>query len=87
MKFKVHEVDGVILARPEIRDMLVDGFTEALLGGAEGMVSDMSVNHGCPRGFPLDETKTRVLFWFGGLDRSVPPAMGRYLSDRYSQGA
>ena len=82
MKFKVHEADRVILARPETRDMLVDDFTEALRGGAEGMVSDMSANHGRPWGFPLDEIKTKVLFWFGALDRSVPPAMGRCLSDR-----
>ncbi|MDH3716432.1 MAG: alpha/beta hydrolase, partial [Gammaproteobacteria bacterium] len=42
MKFKVHDVDKTILARPEIQHMLVTDFTEALRGGAEGMVSDMA---------------------------------------------
>ncbi len=81
MKFKVHDVDQAILARPEIQDMLTKDFAEALIGGAEGMVSDMAANHGRPWGFPLDKIEVKVLFWFCALDRSVPPAMARYLSD------
>lgn len=81
MKYKIHDVDKVILARPEMQDMLIKDFTEALRGGAQGMVSDMSANHGRPWGFPLDEIKIKVLFWFCELDLSVPPAMGRYLSN------
>ena len=81
MKFKMHDVDKVIIARPEIQHMLIEDFTEALRGGAQGMVSDMSANHGRPWGFPLDKIKIRVLFWFCELDLSVPPAMGRYLSN------
>lgn len=80
MKYKMHDVDKAILARPEIEDMLIKDFTEALSGGVQGMVSDMSANHGRPWGFPLDKIKIKVLFWFYGLDLSVPPAMGRYLS-------
>jgi pimeloyl-ACP methyl ester carboxylesterase len=42
--------------------------------------------HGLPGsrlawGFPLDEIGSKVLFWFCELDRSIPPAMGKYLSD------
>jgi pimeloyl-ACP methyl ester carboxylesterase len=81
MKYKIHNVDKDILARPEIQDMLIKDFTEALHGGAEGMVSDMSANHGHPWGFPLDKIKIKVHFWFCELDHSVPPAMGRYLSN------
>lgn len=81
MKYKMHDVDKVILARPEIQDMLIKDFTEALRGGAEGMASDMSANHGRPWGFPLDKIKSKVLFWFFECDLSVPPAMGRYLSN------
>ncbi|MDH3692734.1 MAG: alpha/beta hydrolase [Gammaproteobacteria bacterium] len=81
MKYKMHDVDKVILARPEIQDMLIKDFCEALRGGAQGMVSDMSANHGRPWGFPLDKIKIKVLFWFCELDLSVPPAMGRYLSN------
>ena len=81
MKYKVHEVDKIILARPEIQEMLAKDFTEALSGGAQGMMSDMSANHGRPWGFPLDKIEAKVHFWFCDLDRSVPPAMGKYLSD------
>lgn len=80
MKYKLHDVDKVILARPEIQEMLTKDFTEALRVGAQGMVSDMAANHGLPWGFPLDKIQSRVLFWFCELDRSVPPAAGRYLS-------
>ena len=81
MKYKIHDIDKVILARPEIQDMLMKDFAEALRGGAQGMVSDMSANHGRPWGFPLDEIRIKVLFWFCELDFSVPPAMGKYLSE------
>ena len=79
MKFKMHDADKVILARPEVQQMLIQDFTEALRGGAQGMDSDMSANHGRPWGFPLDKIKTKVHLWFGEFDHSVPPAMGRYL--------
>ena len=46
MKYKVHDVDKAILARPEIQDMLIKDFAEALRDGSQGMVSDMSANHG-----------------------------------------
>ncbi|MEO0759842.1 MAG: alpha/beta hydrolase [Cyanobacteria bacterium J06648_16] len=81
MKFKAHDVDKRILARPEIQDMLVKDFTEALQGGAQGMVDDMNANHGRPWGFPLDQIRPKVHVWFCELDYSVPPAMGRYLSN------
>jgi len=81
MKYKVHGIDRTILARPEIRDMLVEDFTEALRGGSAGMAGDMAANHGQPWGFRLSEIKTQVHVWSCALDRSVPPAMGRYLAD------
>lgn len=80
MKYKLHDVDKVILDRPEIQEMLIKDFAEALRVGAQGMVNDMAANHGLPWGFPLDKIESRVLFWFCELDHSVPPAMGRYLS-------
>ena len=81
MKFKVHDVDKAILARPEIQKMLANDFAEALSSGAQGMVDDMASNHGCPWGFPLDDIRTKVFFWSCELDRSVPPAMGKYVRD------
>ena len=81
LRFKVHDVDKAILALPEIQKMLAKDFAEALSGGTHGMVDDMSANHGHPWGFPLDDIRTKVFFWSCELDRSVPPAMGKYLRD------
>jgi pimeloyl-ACP methyl ester carboxylesterase len=81
MQYKLHDVDKVILARPDIRDLLIRDFAEALRGGRQGMACDMSANHGRPWGFALEEIKVKVHFWFCELDLSVPPAMGRYLSN------
>jgi pimeloyl-ACP methyl ester carboxylesterase len=80
MKFKVHEVDQTLLERPEIREMLVEDFTEALGNGSQGMIDDMSANHGHPWGFPLEQIKARVHFWYGELDHSASAAMRNYLS-------
>ena len=81
MIFKMHDVDKLILARPEIQDMLIKDFSEALREGSQGMVNDMSANHGHPWGFPLDKIRIKVHFWFCKLDLSIPPAMGKYLSN------
>ena len=79
MQRKVAVVDRAVLARPGIRDMLVRDFAEALREGGQGMSDDMAANHGRPWGFALDRIETKVFFWYCALDRSVPPAMGRYL--------
>ena len=84
MKIKVHDVDKAIVARPEIQDMLTRDFAEALRGGSHGMVGDLSANHGRPWGFQLEKIRIRIQFWSCELDRSVPPAMGRYLSNSIS---
>lgn len=81
MKFKMHDVDNLILARREIREMLAKDFAEALRFGAQGMVDDMAANHGSPWGFALNEIHITVHFWICELDHSIPPAMGNYLSE------
>ena len=81
MKLKVHDVDRQIVSCPEVQEMLVRDFAEALRAGAQGMVDDMAANHGRPWGFPLGEIEAKVHFWVCELDRSVPPAMGRYLGN------
>ncbi len=80
MQRKVHGVDRAILAQPEIHDMLVGDFTEALSQGAHGMAADMLANHGKPWGFSLSEIEAEVHLWYCELDKSVPVAMGRYLN-------
>ncbi len=81
LKNKLHPIDREILDRPEIEQMLVDDFTEALCQGSSGMVNDMKANHGCPWGFTLEEIKCHIKFWTCDLDRSVSPAMGHYLAE------
>ena len=61
--------------------MLASDFAEALRSGSEGMAADMTCNHGRPWGFPLHEIRVKVLLWSCELDRSVPMAVGRYLSN------
>lgn len=80
MKNKLHAVDRKILERPEIEQMLINDFTEALGRGSAGMVDDMNANHGKPWGFELESIAAPVNFWYCGLDRSVSPTMGRYLA-------
>lgn len=80
MKYKIHEVDRAVLDRPEIYQMLVKDFAEAVRGGAAGMIDDIAANHGRPWGFPLEQIRSEVLLWSCELDRSVPPAMGESLS-------
>lgn len=80
MQRKLHAVDRELLAQSGIRDMLVSDFTEALRQGSQGMIDDIAANHGRAWGFRLDRIETRVTFWYAEHDRSVPPAMGRYLA-------
>ena len=80
MQRKVHAADRAALREPGLRDMLVADFAEALRGGGQGMVDDMAANHGQPWGFAPDRIRVPVEFWYAALDRSVPPAMGRYLA-------
>lgn len=80
MQFKVHKVDQILLKQAEITEMLVKDFAEALENGSQGMVDDMSANHGHPWGFPLDQINTKVHLWYGELDGSASPAMGKYIS-------
>ncbi|MGD2054293.1 MAG: alpha/beta hydrolase [Gammaproteobacteria bacterium] len=80
MKFKVHAADQTLLKRADIKEMLVKDFAEALGNGSQGMIDDMSANHGHPWRIPLDQIKARVHFWYCEYDHSVPVSMGNYLN-------
>lgn len=81
MKYKVHDVDKTLLKRHEIHNMLIRDFSEALRNSAQGMIDDMSANHGQAWGFALNQIQPPVHFWICAHDKSAPPAMGRYLGD------
>jgi len=78
---KLHTADQTLLQRSDIGGMLAGDFAEALCGGPRGMMDDFAANHGYRWGFPLDQIKARVRFWYGEFDRIAPPATGRYLND------
>ena len=54
-------------------------YTQALLGGVEGMVSDFILNSG-NWGFPINACKAEVHLYTGSLDQNTPPSMTEYLS-------
>ncbi len=69
--------DARIVARPEVRDVLLADVTEAFRQGSAGAAWDL-VLLGRPWGFSLRDIETEVLLWQGEADTLVPPAMGRY---------
>jgi hypothetical protein len=80
MQVKVHDVDKAIISKPEIQQMLVKDFSEALKQGSQGMIDDLAANHGQPWEFPINEVRIKVTFWYCTLDHSVPLSMGKYPS-------
>ena len=81
MKRKLHQADLQVLDRQGVREMLIEDFSEALQQGAQGMIDDMRANHGEPWGFELDSISCHTKIWACEFDRSVSPAMGRYLAE------
>jgi len=71
---------GALACASRMPERLIAVGTEALRRGAAGMVDDMNANHGRPWGFALEAIRCHVESWSCGLDRSVSPAMGRYLA-------
>lgn len=78
--YKMADVDRDMLERREIRQYLASGFAEALRRGGAGSAHELVINHGRPWGFSLEEIGIPVHLWQGERDPSVPPSMGRYLS-------
>ncbi len=78
-------VDAEIAGRPEVRELLVDGITEAFRQGSEGAARDVVVL-GRPWGFSPREIAAEVHLWQGEADTLVPPAMGRYLAGQIPRG-
>lgn len=74
------EVDRVVVADPTWRNALAGAWREALRRGIDGVKQDLMLA-ARSWGFRLDQVRMPVNLWFGGADRNVPPAMGRYLAD------
>lgn len=72
-------VDGQIVRRPEVRELLIADIAEAFRQGSLGAAWDV-VLLGRPWGFAPREIRPVVHLWQGEADVLVPPAMGRYLA-------
>ena len=78
--YKMADVDKRLLERPELRQYLSAGFSEAFRQGGAGSAHELVINHGRPWGFALEEIRIVVHLWHGEDDPSVPPSMGRHLA-------
>jgi pimeloyl-ACP methyl ester carboxylesterase len=72
-------VDRAILARPEIRAMLIANWTEANRSGVRPYAWE-TVIFSRPWGFRLDDIAMEVGLWHGEEDASMPIAVGHYLA-------
>jgi pimeloyl-ACP methyl ester carboxylesterase len=72
-------VDQAILARPEVRAMFLASYSESLRGGIEAFAWEVQLA-ARPWGFSLSDIRVPVSVWHGGLDNSVPPAMGKRIA-------
>jgi pimeloyl-ACP methyl ester carboxylesterase len=73
------EVDRAVLARPEIRAMLIANWTEANRSGVRPYAWE-TVIFSRPWGFRLDDIAMKVRLWHGEEDASMPIAVGRHLA-------
>lgn len=72
-------VDQAILAHPEIREMFLASYAEALRPGIDAFAWEVQLA-ARPWGFSLSEIHVPVSVWHGGLDNSIPPVMGKRLA-------
>lgn len=77
--YKMAEVDKVIVARPEVRELCRQEFPEAFRQGGRGSVHDL-ILYTRPWPIPFEQIRMEVHLWHGEADHSLPPSMGRYLA-------
>jgi pimeloyl-ACP methyl ester carboxylesterase len=73
------KLDKMIVARPEVRRLLVASMREAIRQGVQGGLDDLAI---FARPWNVDYTAITAptLLWQGLADRIVPPAATRYLA-------
>lgn len=71
--------DRAILARPEIRAMLIRNWSEANRHGVRGYAWE-TVIFSRPWGFRLEDIAMDVNLWHGEEDASMPIAVGQYMA-------
>lgn len=73
------EIDRQVLARSEVQRVLVASAQAAVADGSRGGARELAL-YSRPWGFLLQEIPLEVILWHGGLDNTIPPAMGRFLA-------
>jgi pimeloyl-ACP methyl ester carboxylesterase len=72
-------VDRAVLARPEIKTMLIANWAEANRTGVRGYAWE-TVIFSRPWGFRLEDIEMEVRLWHGEEDASMPIAVGHHLA-------
>lgn len=72
-------------ADPELRRIFAASLAEAYYQGIGGAQREAALIAGA-RGYALEEIFTAVDVFQSGIDRNVPPAMGRHLAERLPNG-
>lgn len=80
MKTQLPEPDALVMDQPGMSDVFFDGFKEAFRSGIDGASRD-AVLYTRPVGFNLQDIKTDVHLWHGGMDENVLPSVARYVAD------
>ncbi len=72
--------DQEILARPHVRQALLEGHREGLRRGIKGAKQDLRL-FGLPWRIPFNDVIAPAVLWQGLEDRNVPAAASEYLAD------
>jgi pimeloyl-ACP methyl ester carboxylesterase len=73
--------DREILAREDVRAVLLDSFVEAVRQGTRGWADD-DLAFAKPWGFQPEDVETEVRLWQGELDVLAPRRHGEYVASR-----
>jgi pimeloyl-ACP methyl ester carboxylesterase len=73
--------DRAILAREEVRAVLIDSFVEAVRQGARGWADD-DLAFAKPWGFDLEQVEAETRLWQGELDVLAPRSHGEFVASR-----
>jgi pimeloyl-ACP methyl ester carboxylesterase len=74
------KTDRAILARPEIKTMLIDNWVDATRAGLRGYAWETRI-FSRPWGFDLKDISVDVHLWHGEEDVSIPASVGRRVAE------
>lgn len=77
---ELSEPDRAVLSDPQVRQIVLATFREALNAGVTGVVDDAAIQ-ARPWGFEFGEVQTSVQLWHGDRDELVPLHHARYAAE------